>query len=103
MQYDFNREAAKISALLSGKIDKYKYIAGEEILPLDQSRITKHARFNYLVACLIFVLQTVLGKRLLYQGCTFIYFRMFSSMIQSQQLVLITTLQQNNMRVSKIY
>ena len=47
MQYDFNREAAKISALLSGKIDKYKYIAGEEILPLDQSRIKKQARFTY--------------------------------------------------------
>ena len=47
MQYDFNREAAKISALLSGKIDKYKYIAGEEILPLDQSRITKQARFLF--------------------------------------------------------
>ena len=47
MQYDFNREAAKISVLLSGKIDLYKYIAGEEILPLDHSRITKQARFTY--------------------------------------------------------
>ena len=25
MQYDINREAAKLSALLSGKIDKYDY------------------------------------------------------------------------------
>ena len=39
MQYDTNREAAKISALLSYKIDKYEYLAGEEILPFDQSRI----------------------------------------------------------------
>ena len=26
LQYDINREAAKISALSSGKIDKYEYI-----------------------------------------------------------------------------
>ena len=31
LQYDINREAAKISALLSGKIDKYEYLTGEEI------------------------------------------------------------------------
>ena len=28
-QYDINREAAKISALSSGKIDKYEYVTGE--------------------------------------------------------------------------
>ena len=39
LQYDINREAAKISALSSGKIDKYKYLIGEEILPSDRSRI----------------------------------------------------------------
>ena len=33
IQYDINREAAKISALLSGKNSKYVYLAGEEILP----------------------------------------------------------------------
>ena len=32
LQYNINREAAKISALLSGKIDEYKYLTGEEIL-----------------------------------------------------------------------
>ena len=26
LQYDINREAAKISALSSGKIDKYEYL-----------------------------------------------------------------------------
>ena len=36
LQYDINREAAKISALSSGKIDKYKYLTGEEILPSNQ-------------------------------------------------------------------
>ena len=29
LQYDINREAAKISALSSGKIDKYEYFTGE--------------------------------------------------------------------------
>ena len=29
LQYDINREAAKISALSSGKIDKYEYLTGE--------------------------------------------------------------------------
>ena len=31
VQRDINREAAKISALSSGKIDEYEFIAGEEI------------------------------------------------------------------------
>ena len=45
IQYDINREAAKISALSSGKIDKYEYHTGEEILPSDQSRIIEQAKF----------------------------------------------------------
>ena len=47
IQYDINREAAKISASSSGKIDKYEYLTGEEILPSDQSRIIKQAKFTY--------------------------------------------------------
>ena len=47
LQYDINREAAKISALSSGKIDKYEYLAGEEILLFNQSRIIEQARFTY--------------------------------------------------------
>ena len=39
LRYDINREAAKILALSSGKIDKYEYLTGEKILPSDQSRI----------------------------------------------------------------
>ena len=39
LKYNTNRKAAKISALSSGKIDKYEYLTGEEILPSDQSRI----------------------------------------------------------------
>ena len=34
LQYDINREAAKTSALSSGKVNKYYYLTGEEILPL---------------------------------------------------------------------
>ena len=33
LQYDINKEVAKISTLSSRKIDKYEYITGEEILP----------------------------------------------------------------------
>ena len=36
LQYDINRDAAKISALSSGKIDKYEYLADEDILPSNQ-------------------------------------------------------------------
>ena len=39
LQYDVNREAAIISALSSGKIDKYEYLTREELLPPYQSRI----------------------------------------------------------------
>ena len=47
LQYDINREAAKISALSSGKIDKYEYLTGEEILPPDQRRVIEQAKFTY--------------------------------------------------------
>ena len=46
IQNDINREAAKISALSSGKIDKYEYLA-REILPSGQSRIIKQTEFTY--------------------------------------------------------
>ena len=47
LQYDINKEAAKISALLSGKIDKYEYLTGEEILPSNQQQIIEQAKFTY--------------------------------------------------------
>ena len=40
-------EAAKISALSSGKIDKYEYLTGEEILPSNQQQIIEKAKFTY--------------------------------------------------------
>ena len=39
LQYDVNREAAKISALSSGKFDKYEYLTGEEVLPFNKQQI----------------------------------------------------------------
>ena len=47
LQYDINREAAKISALSSGKLDKYEYLTGEEILPSNQQQIIQQAKFTY--------------------------------------------------------
>ena len=47
LQYDINREAAKISALSSGKLDKYEYLTGEEILPSNQQQIIQQDKFNY--------------------------------------------------------
>ena len=47
LQYDINREDAKISALSSGKIDKYKYHTGEEILSSNQQQIIEQAKCTY--------------------------------------------------------
>ena len=47
LQYDINIEAAKISALSSGKLDKYEYFTGEEILPSNQQQIIQQAKLNY--------------------------------------------------------
>ena len=48
LQCDIKREAAKMSALWSGKIDKYEYLTGEEILPHDQSRVIEQVDFTIL-------------------------------------------------------
>ena len=47
LQYDINREAAKISALSLGKIDKYEYLTSEEILPSNQQQIIEQTKFTY--------------------------------------------------------
>ena len=60
LQYDINRENAKISALSSGKLDKYEYLTGEEILPSNQQQIIQQTKFNY----------SPLGKALEKQGKT---------------------------------
>ena len=47
LQYDINREAAKISALWSKKFNKYEYLTGEEILPSDQKQMLEQAKVTY--------------------------------------------------------
>ena len=41
------KEAAKISALWSWKIEECEYLTGKEILPSDQSRMIEQAKFTY--------------------------------------------------------
>ena len=65
LQYYFNKEAEKVSALSSGNIDKYEYLTSEEVLPFHQSRIMEKSKFTY------FPLGKALGKqtkRIEYQG-----------------------------------
>ena len=47
LQYDINREAAKISALSSGKIHKNEYLTGEDMVPSNQQEIIEQAKFSY--------------------------------------------------------
>ena len=42
LHYNINRET-----LSSGKIDKYEYVTGEEILPSNQRRVIEQAKFTY--------------------------------------------------------
>ena len=69
LQDDVNREAVKISLLSSGKINKYEYLTGEEILPFDQSRRIEQAKFAYSPLCRAFekqiktITKTIRSKR----------------------------------------
>ena len=47
LQYNINREAAKISALSSGKLHKYEYLTSEDILPSNQQQIIEQTKFTY--------------------------------------------------------
>ena len=47
IQNDIDREAAKISALSSGKIRKYEYLTSEDILPSNQHQIIEQQKFTY--------------------------------------------------------
>ena len=47
LQYDINREAAKVSLLSSGKIDKYEYLTGKEILSSNKKEIIEQGKFTY--------------------------------------------------------
>ena len=47
LQYDNDREAAIISAISSGKSNKYECLTGEEILPSNQKQIIEWTKFTY--------------------------------------------------------
>ena len=47
LQYDIDRKTAEISALASGKIHKYEYLTGEDILPSNQQQIIEQVKFAY--------------------------------------------------------
>ena len=49
LQYDINREAAKISALSSGKLQIYEYLTGEYILSSNQQQIIEQTKFTFLL------------------------------------------------------
>ena len=44
LQYDITQEVAKLTALSSGKIDKYEYLISEEILPPNQKAFEKQIK-----------------------------------------------------------
>ena len=58
IQYDINREAANISALSSGKIDKYEYITEIGILHSNQRQIIEQVQFAYSLLGKTFEKQT---------------------------------------------
>ena len=47
LQNDIKREAAKISALSSRKVDKYEYLPDAEIILPGQRIMIKQAKFTY--------------------------------------------------------
>ena len=57
LQYNIKREAEKITALSSGKFDKYEYLTGKEILLSGPRQIIQQTKFTY----------SLLGKALEYQ------------------------------------
>ena len=47
LQYHINREAPKISALSSGKLHKYEYLTGEDLLSSNQQQTIEQTKFTY--------------------------------------------------------
>ena len=47
LQYNINRETAKIYALSSVKLHKYEYLTGKDILPSNQQQIIEQTKFTY--------------------------------------------------------
>lgn len=47
LQYNINRKLTKVLVTLSRNIDKYEYLTGTKILPLDQNSMLKRSKFTY--------------------------------------------------------
>ena len=47
VQYDINREKAKISELSLGKSDNYEYLTGEEKFSRNRKQIIQQTKFAY--------------------------------------------------------
>ena len=58
LQYSINRKAPKISALLSGKIDKYEYLTSEKIILSDKRRAIEQTKLTYYPLSKAFEKQT---------------------------------------------
>ena len=65
LKYNINRDVAAILALSSGKIIKYGYLTGEEILPSNQRKIIEQAKSIYSLLGKAFEKQT---KTIEYHG-----------------------------------
>ena len=50
LQYDVNKEATKMSPLLSGKVNKYEFLTGEEILQFIKVEQQKELRLQNLLS-----------------------------------------------------
>ena len=62
IQYDINREVAKISLLSSGKINKYEYyqyyLISLKVLPSNQTQMIEQAKYTYSILDRAFEKQT---------------------------------------------
>ena len=47
LKHGINKKAAEITALSSGKIDKYDHLTAKEVLPSNQQEMLEQAKFSY--------------------------------------------------------
>ena len=47
LEYNINRESAKLPGLSTGKTNKYEYLRDAEILPANQREIIEQAKIQY--------------------------------------------------------
>ena len=60
LKHDITREAAKITESFSGKIGKYKYLTGKEILFSNQKQMLQQAKFRCCLSGKAFEKQTII-------------------------------------------